>query len=399
MMPAMKSGSFFSLIPLAELSEPLLRWYDSVHANRDMPWRQTQDPYAIWLSETMLQQTQVETVKPYYRRFLERFPTIADLAAAPLEEVLAMWAGLGYYRRAKHLHRAAQQVVREHEGRLPGTMEGLANLPGVGRYTAGAVGSIAFGLPVAVVDGNVMRVLARLTGFDGAVGDGKSREFFWEKARGVVDGTPGKRYGDVNQALMELGATVCVAAPARPACLVCPVRDFCRAAAEGRQMELPVKAAKKKTPVVRGAAVVVLRCGRRSAAGGQEVLLVRRPEGGIWEGMWEFPVLEGGSGKKEVRSKNIQRWGREKLGLIADDMADCGEVRHQLTHRLMVYRVVRCRVNGESGSIEPPACGGGEYREARWVNWPLVSNGPLPMARVVHKIAEMARKRVHEVET
>ena len=165
----------------------------------------------------MLQQTQVETVKPYYARFLTRFPTVAALAAAPLEEVLALWAGLGYYRRAKHLHLAAKRMVAEHEGTLPRTLEGLRTLEGVGRYTAGAISSIAFGLPAPVVDGNVMRVLARVFAYERDIAVPAHQAFFWETAERLVSAAPGKRFGDFNQAVMELGATVCT--PAQPACL------------------------------------------------------------------------------------------------------------------------------------------------------------------------------------
>ncbi len=270
------------LPPAGGLARYLLEWYDRVSKNRDMPWREMRDPYAIWLSETMLQQTQVETVKPYFARFLERFPTVLALAEAELDSVLAMWAGLGYYRRARHLHAAAKIMLERHGGGVPETVEELMDLPGVGRYTAGAVASIAFGAAVPVVDGNVMRVIARLTGFDGNIADPKNAAYFWEVAgeivRGVTtetrrhEGTKGHeaqkggkektdhesritdhdsgRYGDVNQAMMELGATVCV--PAKPACLICPVREFCRAFEEGRQGELPVKGKKKAVPEVRG---------------------------------------------------------------------------------------------------------------------------------------------------
>ncbi|HVT80319.1 MAG TPA: A/G-specific adenine glycosylase, partial [Phycisphaerae bacterium] len=187
---------------LDQLAAPLLAWYDTVHQDRDMPWRRTRDPYAIWLSETMLQQTQVETVKPYYARFLSRFPTVGALAAAPLEEVLALWAGLGYYRRARHLHAAAQQIAETHGGDLPSDVDMLMTLPGVGRYTAGAVGSIAFGLPVPVVDGNVVRVLSRLAAYDKDVGVPANVEPLWELAETIVEGAA--RPGDLNQALMEL---------------------------------------------------------------------------------------------------------------------------------------------------------------------------------------------------
>ncbi len=327
--------------PVGELAGRLLEWYDRVHAERDMPWRRTRDPYAIWLSETMLQQTQVETVKPYYAKFLTRFPTVAALAAAPLEEVLTLWAGLGYYRRARHLHAAAQRVAEKHGGELPSDVDMLMDLPGVGRYTAGAVGSIAFGLPAAVVDGNVMRVLARLTGYDGDIGVAKHAAFFWEVAgRGVrgektenrkckmEKGGEGARYGDVNQAMMELGATVCV--PVKAKCGECPVRGFCRALAEGRVAELPVKSKRRETPEVRGVAVVVLRSGQGSVVSGQkkmEVLVMKRPRGGIWEEMWEFPVVaeEDRSEKTEVRSrKRDGKKGERSRAMGAADFAGVG---------------------------------------------------------------------------
>jgi A/G-specific adenine glycosylase len=385
--------------PLRQLAPHLLGWYDKVHTNRDMPWRQTTDPYAIWLSETMLQQTQVATVKPYFRRFLERFPTVADLAAADLDSVLALWAGLGYYRRARHLHAAARAMVDRHGGRVPTTVEELLALPGIGRYTAGAVASIAFGVAAPVVDGNVMRVLARLTGFDKNIADPKNAAFFWTGAAEVIAGAAagtggGKtregRYGDVNQAIMELGATVCVPPPAAPACLLCPARAFCRAFAEGRQLELPVKAKKKAVPEVRGVAVVVVRT-RTAADGGpqREVLLVRRPAGVVWEHMWEFPVVAR-DGEREEGTGDFAQLAREVTGLPVNGARLCGEAVHTLTHRRMVYQVVRAETtDGEKPRL--PACPeGGTYVEARWVAWPLAGTPAVAMGRVVGKIAQVA---------
>ncbi len=186
MTAALTNRKYGMLKPPGELHHYLLRWFE--REKRAMPWRETRDPYAIWLSETMLQQTQVETVKPYYHRFLEAFPTVVDLAKAELQEVLRQWAGLGYYRRARHMHLAARRMVEVHGGRVPGTMEALLSLPGIGRYTAGAVGSIAFGLAVPVVDGNVMRVISRLTGFDGDIAEARNAAFFWKVAEEVVLG-------------------------------------------------------------------------------------------------------------------------------------------------------------------------------------------------------------------
>jgi A/G-specific adenine glycosylase len=373
----------------AKLALPLLQWYDQVHQNRDMPWRQTRDPYAIWLSETMLQQTQVETVKPYYARFLERFPTLPALAAAPLEDVLTLWAGLGYYRRARHLHAAAREVMARHAGSLPSNVDSLMDLPGIGRYTAGAVGSIAFGLSAPVVDGNVMRVLARLAAYDKDIALPKNAEFFWTLAaeilRGAASSDAAPRYGDVNQSLMELGATVCT--PANPRCDKCPARSFCRAYKEGRQAELPVKGKKKAVPEVRGVALVIVRSAAKTGKRGQqskrgvgtgagEVLLMMRPQGGLWEEMWEFPVLA----SPAVTAETI----RKSIGLNVKDIRNCGDVQHQLTHRLMQYTVIMCSAVTRDEGVLP-----GDYVAARWVPWPF-QDLMLPMARVVGKMAALA---------
>jgi A/G-specific adenine glycosylase len=376
------------LLPAAELHRYLLGWYDGV--KRDMPWRGATDPYAIWLSETMLQQTQVEAVKPYYARFLARFPTLQALAEAELEDVLSLWAGLGYYRRAKHLHQAARAVVESHGGALPATVEGLMRLPGVGRYTAGAVASIAFGVAAPVVDGNVMRVLARITGYDKDISEARNQPFFWKVAGEVVAATEDGRYGDVNQSLMELGATVCTPPPSRPACLLCPVKGFCRAYAEGRQLELPVKGKKAAVPVVRGTAVVLLR----ENASGREVLMMRRPMGCVWEGMWEVPVVGNAKGEARNAKQRRERWYamvQEALGVAVGEVKGCGEVRHGLTHRAMRIEVVRGVMAG--GKVVLPECataGGKRYEQWRWVPWPLEVRGALPMARLVEKVAEAA---------
>lgn len=355
--------------PTDQLAVPLLAWFDAVHANRDMPWRHTRDPYAIWLSEIMLQQTQVKTVKRFYTHFLKRFPTISELAAAPLEAVLSHWAGLGYYRRAKHLHQAAKLVAQNHDGALPATAEALRELPGIGRYTAGAIASIAFGRPSPVVDGNIMRVLSRLTGYDRDIAQPANHEFFWTQAQAVVSAAPDRRFGDVNQAMMELGATVCAAAPAAPSCLLCPVKEYCRAHASGRQMELPVKSKRSAIPVLRWLAIVLLKNNR--------ALMMRRGQGGIWEGMWEFPMLP--------RTGKISpaKFLRQKTGWTVKGMQPCGPVVHVLTHRRMEYDVVHA--DAQKLNEDVPLLPG--YVEAKWVEWPPKKGGVLPMAAVVHRIA------------
>ena len=260
-----------------EIEAALGAWFDRVA--RDLPWRRTRDPYAIWLSEVMLQQTRVETVIPYYERFLARYPTVADLAGATLDQVLSLWSGLGYYRRARVLHLAAREVTERYGGAFPAEAAGLRDLPGVGAYTAGAIASIAFDRREALVDGNVARVLARLEGIDDDIKSAAGARRLWAAAARLV---PAERPGRFNQALMELGATVCT--PRSPRCDACPVDGACAARAAGREEELPVISPKREAPSVAMVAAVV-RAGRR-------VLLARRAEGGLFGGLWEPPMVE-----------------------------------------------------------------------------------------------------------
>ncbi len=249
-------------------SRRLLAWYDS-HA-RDLPWRKNRDPYRIWLSEIMLQQTRVAAVLEHYRIFLTRFPTVQKLAAARETSVLAAWSGLGYYRRARMLHAAAKAVVKEHGGQFPTNSATLRELPGVGRYTAAAIASIAYDEPTAVVDGNVERVLARLSG------QGLTGEATWQVAEGLLDRA---RPGDFNQAMMELGATVCL--PREPKCLVCPVCDFCATRGELPRAKPPAR--QKKLEIRFGLA-------RRDA---HVFLIQRKPDESVMPGMWELPRFSG----------------------------------------------------------------------------------------------------------
>ncbi|WP_428262054.1 A/G-specific adenine glycosylase [Haliangium sp.] len=249
---------------------------------RDLPWRRSRDPYAIWISEIMLQQTRVATVVPYFERWMERFPTIDSLARGSLDEVLALWSGLGYYSRARNLHRCARAVCEQHGGRLPRSAEGLRALPGIGPYTAGAIASIAFGLREPVVDGNVARVLARLYAIDDDVKSPSVVRTLWRRAAELV---PVHAPGDFNQGLMELGATVCT--PTRPSCLVCPLCELCRARAQGRADELPVMPARRRPdelPLIDAGALWIERRGR--------LLLARRRPQGLYGGLWELPQAE-----------------------------------------------------------------------------------------------------------
>ena len=274
----------------------------------------------------MLQQTQVERVKDFYDRFLERFPTVASLAAAEEHDVLRLWEGLGYYRRARQLHAAARVVVREHGGHFPGTAAELRTLPGIGRYTAGAIASIAFDRPEPIVEANSRRVIARLVGHAGPLDGPRGDEPIWAIAAGLV---PKRHPGRFNQALMDLGASICT--PDRPLCQACPLAACCVARATGRTAEIPRKAAKRRVEAVHETAVVVRRAGR--------VLVVRRAPGEWWEGLWDFPRVPGAA--RAVR-RGIAR--SALLGGMACGATErLGTITHTVTHHRITLDVVACQ--------------------------------------------------------
>jgi len=303
--------------------EPALRrWYR--RHQRPMPWRQTHDPYRIWLSEIMLQQTQVVTATPYYQRFLDRFPTLPDLARAHPDAVLAAWAGLGYYRRARHLHEAARVIVREHGARVPDDPVAFGRLPGVGRYTVGAVMSIAYGRPLPVLDGNVARVLSRVLAWRVAVRDPRGSRELWELAARWM---PARDPSEWNQALMELGARVCT--PRAPRCDTCPVRRQCRARALGRPEAYPPAVARRATRRVRRAIVLIERRG---------ALLMVRLGGGLLDGLWEPPGAER-EGREPARAALERELHR--LGIRAALEPGQATLRHRITHRNIEVEVWR----------------------------------------------------------
>jgi|CXWL01.1.fsa_nt_gi A/G-specific adenine glycosylase len=316
-------------------SAALLEWYR--RHRRDLPWRATRDPYRIWLSEVMLQQTRVETVVPFFSAFLERFPTVEALAEAPLEEVLAAWSGLGYYRRARFLHRAAGVVAAR--GAFPSSLEGLRALPGVGEYTAAAVASIAFGVAEPVLDGNVERVTARWLALAGDPKRGETRRTLRGAAAALLSQDAP---GDSNQALMELGATVCT--PRRPKCSLCPVGRSCRGAASGDPEAYPaVRAERSVERVERVLAVVEDEQGR--------VLLHRRAEDEqLLAGTWELPWAV--AGERAAAELGARYGGRWRLGVEA------GVVRHRITFRSLVLSVRRATCETEAGVVaEGPEAG------------------------------------------
>jgi A/G-specific adenine glycosylase len=335
----------------ATLRAALLAWYRA-HA-RDLPWRRTRDPYAVWLSETMLQQTRVETVVPYYEAFLRVYPTVQDLAEAPEESVLSLWSGLGYYRRARMLHAAAKQVTEDHGGRLPSELAELRTLHGVGAYTAGAIASIAFQRRAALVDGNVARVLARLFVVEEDIKSTAGAARLWSLAESLLpdgDGDP----GDWNQSLMELGATVC--SPRSPRCEACPVREICGARAKGLVDTLPRVAPKRRPLEVRRSAIVL--------ASDDAVLVARRRADALFGGLWEPPTADGDGASLAKR-----------LGIVQKSLEAAGTVIHVLSHRRMIIDVAR----GPLGSSA----------RARRRRWPLP--GPEYDAVEVVAVADFER--------
>ncbi len=342
----------------------LLDWY---RANRrDLPWRRTRDPYAVWISEAMLQQTRVETVIPYWERFLARFPDIQRLAAAEPDAVLGAWAGLGYYSRARNLQRAAQLVVAKHAGQLPDTVEGLRELPGVGRYTAGAVASIAFDRPEPVVDGNVARVLVRLHGIRENPKRPATEARLWELATALA---LGKSPGDLNQALMELGALVCT--PRAPRCPACPLRRRCAAVRAGDAESLPVRVRKPPSKKIEAVAALIVRRGR--------VLAVRRPPRGLLGGLWELPGGE--LAPRERPEAGLRRALLERTGLAIASAERRGAVKHVFTHRSLRLHVFRC--DTPKGRVRLV-----DFDAHRWL--PVEALGDLPLASVTRKALALA---------
>ncbi|MDJ0522774.1 MAG: A/G-specific adenine glycosylase [Planctomycetota bacterium] len=341
---------------VARLRRNLLRHYD--RHQRDLPWRRTSDPYAIWVSEVMLQQTRVETVRERWTQFLERFPDLAVLARAREQSVLKAWEGLGYYRRARSLHKAAKVVLAEHGGRLPDEVDALRALPGFGDYTAAAVGSIAFGRRAAVVDGNVIRVLTRLLDDDGDVTRAATKRRIQAAADRLL--AP-RRPGDWNQALMELGATVCT--PRSPSCLLCPLQRDCAGRAAGRAEELPVKPARGPTPHHDIAAGLVWR--------GDRLLIARRPADGLLGGLWEFPGGKRRDG--ESLAEACVREVREETGLEVTSPEPFLSLDHAYTHFRITLHLFHCV--SEHGTPRPLGC-----EAPRFVSVDELDRYPFPRA-------------------
>jgi A/G-specific adenine glycosylase len=299
-------------------ADRVIRWQQS-HGRRDLPWQGTRDAYRIWVSEIMLQQTQVAAVIPYYARFLQRFPDVVALASSPSPDVMAAWAGLGYYSRARNLHRCAQTVVECYEGRFPPELDALAKLPGIGRSTAAAIAAFAFGERAAILDGNVKRVFARHFGVEGYPGATAVERQLWSIAEQEL---PASGIESYTQGLMDLGATLCVRA--RPRCGDCPVAGTCVARAQGRTSELPAPRPAKARPV-RHATVVIVRDDRGA------LLLETRPPNGIWGGLVSLPEFDA-----EADDQQLQSAIAERYALQVDLMERLPELRHEFSHYSLV---------------------------------------------------------------
>jgi len=351
------------------LRKALIEWYTANH--RDLPWRKTKNPYHIWISEVMLQQTQVNTVLPYYQKFLRRFPDIKRLARANLQEVLKVWEGMGYYARARNFHRAAGMVLDQHRGAVPQSWQDFRKLTGVGDYIAAAVLSIAFDKPYPVVDGNVKRVLSRLFVMEAAVNKSSSNKIYQPTAANILDG---RHPGTFNQAMMELGAMVCK--PQHPLCHTCPVQTQCMAYQSNRTVEFPKKLKKPPTPKYRIAVGVVFKKGR--------VLITRRKDDGLLGGLWEFPGGKIRNGEKSEAA--CIREIKEEVNLTVGIDAHLCKVKHAYTHFKILMDVFCCSYVSGRLKLKGPV-------DYHWIELDRLAEFPLPKAN--HKFLPQL-KQYHE---
>jgi A/G-specific adenine glycosylase len=355
-------------VQLLDLRQRLLAWFEKTQ--RDLPWRNSRDPYAIWLSEVMLQQTQVTTVIPYFKRFVEKYPDVLTLARADVQDVLKGWEKLGYYARARNLHAAAGRLAETNQGAFPRDHAEFRKLPGVGEYIGAAVFSIAFGEPRAVVDGNVKRVLSRLFLIAAPVNTSQAKREFDKRAEALLDtGRP----GDFNQAMMELGATIC--RPRRPLCERCPVSPHCRAHTTDRQPEFPVRAAKKTVPKYHIAVGVIQKDGR--------ILITQRKESGLLGGLWEFPG--GKVGNDETPEDACKREIEEEVNLEVEVTDYLTHVDHAYSHFRIGVDVYSCEYKAGDVKLHGPI-------DYRWILVDEIDDYPLPGAN--HKFLPLIKKRL-----
>ncbi|GAB2513385.1 A/G-specific adenine glycosylase [Microbulbifer agarilyticus] len=354
----------------SQFQRTLLKWFDQ-HGRHDLPWQQDINPYRVWVSEIMLQQTQVAAVIPYYQRFMASFPTVEALASASQDQVLAHWSGLGYYARARNLHNCAQTVVNEHNGEFPRSVEALAELPGIGRSTAGAIASISMGLEAAILDGNVKRVLARMHAVEGWPGQTAVAKGMWEIAEKY---TPAKRTGDYTQAMMDLGATLCTRS--KPACERCPFAKHCTAHAQGNPTDYPGKKPKKAKPVRQTTLLLIEHDGA--------LYLQQRPASGIWGGLWIPPQLEGDDGGEA----SAQEWLAAQ-DLDASELQALPPMRHTFSHFHLDIHPVWISLPRKPDQVAEGASG---WYKLRQLDRPRSGQDlglPAPIAKLVKQLMAM----------
>jgi A/G-specific adenine glycosylase len=353
-----------------QIQRSLLKWFSI--ARRDLPWRRDRDPYRIWVSEIMLQQTQVSTVAPFFERFLQAFPTVSQLAAADEQDVLRLWEGLGYYRRARNLHRAARLLVEDHGGKVPEDPAKLCTLPGIGRYTLGAILSQAFDQRLPILETNSERVLCRLFGRTDDPKRGPGRRWLWTMAETLL---PSRQTGEFNQALMELGALICT--PSAPRCGDCPLAKVCEARRLGIQEAIPPRAPAPEPVDVQEVAAVVRRGGR--------LLLVQRPDHGRWAGLWEFPhtALQ----PRETHDDGARRLLIEWIGVEARLGTELLTLRHSVNHHRIT--LVCLEAEYRSGRFSSRF-----YRQGKWVRPGQLSTYPVsaPQRRLAQTLTKQARQ-------
>ena len=345
-----------SLSQKSKIQTKLLQWYKK--NGRNLPWRKTNDPYAIWVSEIMLQQTQVATVIPYYQNFLRSFPTIRRLANANLSKVLKVWEGLGYYSRARNLHRGSQIVLNHFRGRVPDTLKDLLTLPGIGRSTAGAIRSFAFNKAAPILDGNAKRVISRLFAVSDNPARGKTEDLLWKISESLI---PKGDASFFNQGLMDLGAMTCT--PKEPQCSQCPLREFCKGKASGEPERFPTKTTRKKIPHIEAISAVIRKNGT--------VLLQQRPPEGLLGGLWEFPNWkneENGGPRSKLRN-----YIKKDMGMIAEVRGVIGTFRQTFSHFKLTLHVYDCE--SKDG-----------MERGRWV--PIKNLSLFPMSRIHRRIAQ-----------
>jgi A/G-specific adenine glycosylase len=347
----------------SKIQSKLLQWFRK--NGRDLPWRKTRDPYAIWVSETMLQQTQVATVIPYYQKFLKSFPTVRHLAKADLSKVLKVWEGLGYYSRARNLHRTSQIVLNHFRGKIPETLKDLLSLPGIGRSTAGAILSFAFNKAAPILDGNAKRIISRLFAVSDNPAKGKTEGLLWQISESLI---PKGYSNSFNQAIMDLGSMLCT--PKDPQCLRCPLRLLCKGRIKGELERYPAKGPKKTIPHIEAISAVVQKDGK--------VLLNQRPPTGLLGGLWEFPNWKS-EGKRRLRLR-LRKYLKKETGLNVEVKEFIGAFHQTYSHFKLTLQVYHCHSLNKN-------------REGKWV--PIRNLHLLPMSRIHRKVADAILSKIN----